>query len=422
MDRAPAPARIKPDLKRIERDIEALARFRDPGQPGFTRLAFSEKDRRAREHLAGLMAGEAKLSVRIDAAGNLIGLRPGLAPGPSLMVGSHLDTVRGGGRFDGVAGVVAGLELARRFEEEAIRTRHSLEVVVFLAEEPSPFGLSAVGSRALAGRLPAELLGSRRDDQGRTLAQALALMGGDPDRLEEARRRPGQILAFLEMHVEQGRRLFDQGLPLGLVSGLVGILRGRIEVRGRADHAGATPMAARRDALAAAAEAVLALEDICRREEGLVGTVGRLEIRPNSPNVVPGAAGLDLEIRSLSRDQAEAAAGRLGEALARIQARRGLEISLDLALSSPPVSFDRGLIDLMGRVCRGLGLTCLEMPSGAGHDAANLAKVAPAGMIFIPSREGRSHCPEEWSEFEHLGLGLEVMAGTILQLDRDGSA
>ncbi len=411
--------RITPDLNRIRRDITKMSEFVSTEEPGWTRISFSNEDRRARAHVVQLME-EANLSVRIDAAGNIIGRREGRGPGPAILVGSHIDTVRGGGRFDGVSGVVAGIEVARRLEEERIQTLHPFEVIVFIAEEPSPFGISTIGSRAMAGKLAADVLVNLRDGQGRTLGEAIESMGGNPAKIGEAKRSSDDILASLELHIEQGPVLRSRRIPIGVVTGIVGISRGDIEVLGRMDHAGTMPMEIRKDALAAGAEVVLALEKACRELKGVVGTIGKVEVFPNSLNVVPGKVHFGMEARSLSEALLHETASLFKKEVDQIIRNRGVEIHVEIAISSKPVLFPTGMVRRIGRVCDSLGLSYLEMPSGAGHDMNHLAEVAPAGMIFVPSKDGRSHCPEEWTDFEEVTLGAEVLACTIFSLDEEG--
>ena len=267
---------LQPNIERIKRDISNLSLMTSPLEPGYTRISFSEEDRKAREHVRRLMEQEAGLQVRVDELGNLIGRRKGKKEKPSILIGSHIDTVRGGGRFDGVSGVIGGLEVARLFRETGFNNYHPLEVVVFLAEEPSPFGLSTIGSRGMAGKLKEEQLISLEDGHCRNLGAAIREMGGNPEKLREAKRSSDDILAYLELHIEQGPHLFLNKIPLGIVKGIVGISRAKIEVTGMNDHAGTTPMSARKDALAAGSEVVLAVERICKEREGLVGTVGRI--------------------------------------------------------------------------------------------------------------------------------------------------
>jgi N-carbamoyl-L-amino-acid hydrolase len=411
--------RLEPNLERIHRDIIKMSDFTLPEESGYTRISFSLMDKQARKHIALLMEDEAKLTIRIDPAGNLIGRREGRNQEPAILVGSHIDTVRGGGRFDGIAGVIAGIEVGRRFEEEGIRTIHPLEVAVFLAEEPSPFGISTIGSRGMVGKLSPDLLLSLRDDEGRTLGRAIREMGGDPERITEAKRSSGDIFSFLELHIEQGPLLSSRGIPIGVVTGIVGIVRGEIEVVGRNDHAGTTPMWDRKDALAAGAEVVLALEGVCKGLDGIVGTIGKIEISPNSLNVIPGTVTLGMEIRSLQKTLLNQAISLFKDELDRIVKRRKITINLKTKLSSKPVIFNSKMVGRIVRVCEKLNMPYLEVPSGAGHDANHLAEITPTGMIFVPSKDGRSHCPEEWSEFKNIGLGVEVLANTIIELDKE---
>ena len=334
-------------------------------------------------------------------------------------MGSHLDTVRGGGRFDGISGVIAALEVLRRFEEKGIETFHPVEVVAFLAEEPSPFGISTVGSRGMVGELSQKALASLQDDKGRTLAMAIQEMGGDPSRIDEAKRFSGDVLAYLELHIEQGPFLFTQGIPVGVVTGIVGISRGRIEVRGSPDHPGTTPMETRKDALVASSEAILALERVCKGLEGVVGTMGKIEVYPNSENVIPGIVTLKMEIRSLREASLDEAISLLKEELDRIAGKRGVTINLETGLTMRPAIFPETMVEHISSVCKRHNIPYVKMVSGAGHDATHMARLASTGMIFIPSRDGKSHCPEEWSEFEHIGLGAEILAGTIIEIDRE---
>lgn len=411
--------KFEPNPERIRRDIIKMSEFVSLEESGYTRFSFSLMDKQARNHIAFLMENEAKLKVRIDPAGNLIGRREGKDHTPAILVGSHIDTVRGGGRFDGVSGVIAGIEIARRLEEEGIKMIHPLEIVVFLAEEPSPFGISTIGSRGMVGKLSTDLLLSLKDDEGRTLGMAISEIGGDPGRIGEAKRSSDDIFSFLELHIEQGPLLFSQKIPIGVVTGMVGIVRGEIEVIGRSDHAGTTPMEDRKDALVAGSEVVLALEKVCKGLNGIVGTIGKIEISPNSLNVIPGMVTFGMEIRSLQEALLNQAISFFKDELDQIVKKRGVTINLRTELSSKPVIFNSKMVERIVTVCEKLNIPYLKMPSGAGHDANHLAEITPTGMIFIPSKDGRSHCPEEWSEFENIGLGVEVLANTIVELDKE---
>jgi N-carbamoyl-L-amino-acid hydrolase len=411
--------RFEPDLERIRRGILKFAEFTSPREEGHTRISFSKEDKDARAHVSLLME-EARLAVSIDAAGNIIGRRQGKETKPAILSGSHLDTVRGGGRFDGISGMVAAIETARRFEELGVENVHPIEVVVFLAEELSPFGLSTIGSRSMAGKLSQEQITTLRDETGRFLAEAIAEMGGDPLNIGRARRSADDIMAYLELHIEQGPHLNALRTRIGAVTGIVGIWRASIEVIGRNDHAGTTPMALRRDALAAGSEAILALERVCKSFEGVVGTVGRVEVFPNALEVVPGRVTMGVEIRSLHEEVIDRVNAALRAELYHIMDKRGMTISFELWKSSEPVLFSASMVHRINTICDQLGVSCAELPSGAGHDANHLAEIAPVGMIFVPSRDGRSHCPEEWTEFEDVALGTEVLAQLICEIDKEG--
>lgn len=411
---------IKPNIDRIKRDIEALAEITDPHGKGHTRISFSKEDLRARAHMQSLMEKEAGLTVRYDAAANMIGCSAGQQEGPCIIIGSHLDTVLGGGRFDGIAGVIAGLEVARRFREETIALKHPLEIVVFLAEEPSPFGMSTIGSRGMAGQLDRDTLKKRVDREHRTLFDAIRDMGGDPEQIKKAQRLPGDILLNLELHIEQGPILTTKGIDIGIVTGIVGIYRGNINISGRMDHAGTTPMNVRNDALTAAAEVVLGLETICKQSPGVVGTTGTLDVYPNASNVIPSTVTIGMEMRSLDQNLLVSTIKDFTSAVELIQRKRSITINTDIWSSADPVHFEQNIRNLLASVCRQTRISHLELPSGAGHDASHMADLAPTGMLFIPCRNGRSHCPEEWAEFEHIGRGVEVLAQTILRVDKEG--
>lgn len=417
----PKMKKIIPNVERIVRDIDRLSEItlQDERQARYTRISFSKEDLEARNYIASLMETEAGLKVRVDAVGNLIGRREGKVSGPAILVGSHLDTVMGGGRFDGIAGVVAGLEVARLFNELNVDTEFPLEVVAFVAEEPSPFGLSCIGSRAMEGGLTSEHL-ALQDGTGRTLAQAIDEIGGDSNRVFSVARQREEVLSNFELHIDQGPVLENERIPIGVVTGIVGIHRGTLEIIGRADHSGTTPMETRTDALAAAAEAVLAFEKICREALGVVGTIGKLDVFPNSLNVVPGTVSMGLEVRSLKDNDSSAVLSRFGAEMQRIRIDRGIGAEYETKRSSHPVVFNSRIVKLMESVCGRLSIPYMLMPSGAGHDASHMAKITDSSMIFIPSKGGRSHCPEEWSDFEHLAKGIEVLVGMILATDKEG--
>lgn len=407
---------ITPNAERMQANIEALAQLTTPEQP-YTRRSFTPLYRQGRELVEQWMQ-EAGLEVTLDQAANLIGRRAGSVSGLApIAIGSHTDTVPGGGRFDGIIGVVAAIEIARCLHEAGITLRHPLEVIDYLAEEPSEFGLSTIGSRAMAGALlPEHLL--LTDPSGRTLAEGIAQMGGDPDRLGDAQRAPGAFALSLELHIEQGPVLEALHLPIGIVTGLVGIQRAQIMLEGQANHAGTTPMHLRQDALSGAAEIILALERLCRGTDGkAVGTIGKIAVMPNASNVIAGQTELVAEWRSVDPALLADLAARFEEQVRDIAARRSLQLDYQVLSDTEPVQVPQEVQHLLMQTCAALGLQAHLMPSGAGHDTNHVAVLAPAGMVFIPSRGGRSHCPEEWSELDAIARGTLVIGQALLAFD-----
>lgn len=415
MSAATLPLRI--DRAAFHADIEALARITDPARP-WTRRSFSPLFLAGRAYLAERFAA-AGLAVRIDPAGNLIGRWDAEDPGaPVLMTGSHSDTVPDGGRFDGIAGVAASLAAVRAMKAARHRPRHTIEVVDFLAEEPSEWGLSCIGSRGMAGALgPREL--ALTGPGGESLAAAIDRVGGSVADLASARR--DDVAAFLELHIEQGPILEAEGIPVGIVGGIVGIGRVRVRFAGTAGHAGTVPMAGRQDAGLALARFVLAVRDAALKDRGnghFTATVGVMRIEPGGANVVPGASEAIVDIRA----EIDTAMTRLIEALPEIAARaaeaEGCRVEAVETLSrTHAVPCDPGLGADIAASAAALGLATRPLASGAGHDAAFMARVTRSAMLFCPSREGKSHCPEEWTDPDALADAADVLLGAILRCD-----
>lgn len=396
---------------RIGADIEALALLTEPERP-WTRRSFTPMFDRGRDLLRVAFA-EAGLSVLTDEGGNLIGRRPGSEPGRgTILIGSHSDTVPEGGRFDGVAGVIAALEVARALDDAGITLRHDLAVVDFLAEEVSGFGVSCIGSRAMAGIMPPEWLA--REWQGRSLGAAIASVGGRPEALGAALHGP--LAAYIELHIEQGTVLEREAVDLGLVGAIAGITRIEITVTGRPDHAGTTPMDSRDDALVTAAALVGRVRDEGarpREARHFTATVGEFEIAPNAANVIPGQARLLIDARAELRADMEAF---IAWAKALAETTQGAEARV--ISDNPPVAMDATLLAALAQAADDSGISHRPMTSGAGHDAAYMARLGPAAMVFVPSKDGRSHCAEEWTEIGDIAQGAEVMARAVIALDR----
>jgi len=403
---------LNPRAERLQADIDALAGMIDGSRPGYTRRPFTPWYRESRAWLAGRMR-EAGLTTRIDAASNLIGFLPGADPSlKPIAIGSHTDTVNGGGRFDGIIGVLAGIEIARLLKETGTVLRHPLEIIDFTAEEPSEFGISTVGSRGMVGNLTPVMLELVDAATGTTLREAIAGQGGDPDRLAEEARKPGDVALYLELHIEQGPVLERTATRLGVVSGIVGIVRAKATIVGDPNHAGTTPMTLRYDALGAA------FERLCREryEADVVGTIGKISNEPNASNVVPGKVTFELEIRSLDPEVSGRVFRLFEEEAARVGQARGLRVQVDKLSESSAIRVAPDVLSVLADSCAEVG-SWRELPSGAGHDANQMAVIAPIGMLFVPSLAGKSHCPEEWTDTDEVADGVRALAGALLRFD-----
>ena len=400
------------DAGRIERHILGLSEFGKNADGGVDRVAFSQADLDGREYIMGLMR-EAGLEVSVDAAGNIIGRRDGAENLRPLMIGSHIDSVPGGGNYDGDVGVIASIEVAQTLAEQGIQLRHPLEVVVFSDEEG---GLT--GSRGMTGLLTPTAM-EIMSHSGLTVAQGLSRIGGNPERISDAERESCSIAAFVELHIEQGAVLFDDNIDIGVVTGIVGIRWWDVVVEGVANHAGTTPMDKRYDPMLAAAEFVLEVNQVIRSEEGTqVGTVGRIIAEPGAPNVIPDRVVMSLEIRDLDAGKMQSLFEKINTETLDIARRHRTpfefrEIDVDLK----PAPTDERIRAIISGQAESRGLSYRHMPSGAGHDAQDLATITPTGMIFVPSVSGISHSPREFTKPEDMANGANVLLGTVLELD-----
>jgi N-carbamoyl-L-amino-acid hydrolase len=419
----PAPAQGKPLLRanpeRLRKRLEDLSIFgRAAGgtfADGVTRVGFSDADVEAHAWLQREMRA-AGLEPKVDAAGNVSAIRAGTGAGlKPILFGSHIDSVRGGGNFDGDVGSMSSLEVMATLIEHEVKTRHPLEYVVWAAEE-SNYGSGLHGSRMAAGLFEGDEFD--RVQNGVSKREAMKKLGGDAARIAEARRAPGSFHAYLELHIEQGGKLDRAQIPIGVVEGIVTIDDYDVRVRGFANHAGTTPMAERRDALVAASQIVLAVQQIATSDAGAqVGTVGQMAVRPNAPNVVPGEVDLTVEFRDL--DGAKVA--RLGAALkqrcAEIAKATGAGVEVKFTSRHEGARATAAVQEAIERAAAALSLRTMRLPSGAGHDAQAIATLGPMGMIFVPSVDGISHSPRELSRWNEIAQGADVLMATILELD-----
>jgi allantoate deiminase len=384
---------------------------------GVTRLGYSPMERRAHEVFAEHMRG-LSLKVTTDAAGNTIAELPGRFDGPAVGTGSHLDSVPRAGRFDGIAGVVAAIEAARLLVEYDVTPRGPLRFVAFAAEEGARFGTPCLGSKFAAG-LMSEAALDVTDGEGVNLADAMTAVGLDPRAALAGSWRPQEWAAFVELHIEQGGVLEAADTTIGAVDVVSGSTRLALTLHGRASHSGGTPMALRADALTAAAEIVLFAEGFAKLPEhaGMRTTVGRLHVMPGSITTIPGRVTLTLDVRDTdSRRQREAADTILDEAAARCR-RRGVRLAVSMIGDTSPVVLPVWLRQLVALSAEQEGLSARTLTSGAGHDAQIVNRVAPAALLFVPSRDGLSHVPQEWTSSEDIARGTETLLTTLLAAD-----
>jgi len=418
----PSPAQTTASLKfhvdpqRLRGTLEKLSEFGRNPEGGVIRLGFSETDLAAREYVAGLMK-QAGLQVHVDPAGNIFGLRAGSEKLPILLFGSHIDSVFHGGNFDGDVGSMGAIEVIRALNDGSAKTRHPLEVVIWANEEGNHFGLGTLGSGVAAGVLGPEIL-ERKDDQGLTLADWLRRYGQDPSHLTDARISRGALAAFLELHIEQGPNLDESKIPIGVVQGIVGLKRWKCVTTGFANHAGTTPMNRRKDALAAASKDVLVVRDVVRAEAGRqVGTVGYMRAEPGAINVIPGRAEFPVELRDLDTAKIDRLWKRIHERFKQTDNEENVETDCTLLEDVEPARADPAFQNVVRDAAKSLGLETMDLPSSAVQDAQQIAKIAPMGMIFVPSRDGISHNPKEFTSWQDVGNGAEVLYRVVLLLD-----
>jgi hydantoinase/carbamoylase family amidase len=402
---------MSPLAATLTADIESAARFGGEGT-GVTRLAWTNELGQVLDWLTDQLEGLG-LDVERDTAGNLIG-RWEAGSGKPIAVGSHLDTVPRGGRYDGALGVLSGLQAIRLLKERGFEPRRPLWLISFMDEEGARFGAALFGSRAFVGKDLADL-GDRLDADGVSLRDAMSSQGFDFARVPEAT-RVGDLGGYLELHIEQGPVLETDGIEIGVVTGIVGLIGFRARFVGEANHAGTTPMRLRRDALCGAAAAVLALRDAAVARDDITTNVGIISAEPGGFNVVPGAAEFTIDVRSATEEGYAVLEPLVRETLGPIAEEQGLELELSEAYRLEPLPLDSAFVDALEQAARDEGASNMRLPSGAGHDAMEVGRHVPAGMLFVPSRKGISHSPEEFTEPRHCELGARVLARALERL------
>jgi len=397
---------------RLDAHLAELSAFGRNPEGGVSRVAYSEADRQGRAYATELMRA-AGLEVRVDAGANIFGRRAGSDPSRRpLLIGSHTDSVPGGGNYDGDVGSLGAIEVAQTLAEQRVTLRHPLDVVIWSNEEGGLFG-----SRAALGELRAAEL-DLVSNSGRTIRDGIRFLGGNPDDLASARIARGDVAAYVELHIEQGGTLDRGHVDIGVVEGIVGINQWEVTVDGVANHAGTTPMDQRHDALLAAARFVEAVNRVVRGMPGRqVGTVGRIAAFPGAPNVIPGRVVLSLELRDLDAAKIRTLYARVHDAADTIARDSGTTFAFRPTVENVPAPTDPRVRAVIAEAARALGLSTMTLPSGAGHDAQDLARIAPTGMIFIPSVGGISHAPRELSRPKDVANGANVLLETVLRLD-----
>ena len=402
--------------ERLVKDFEAMAQLTAPGE-GINRLAFTDADWAGRQYIIDRMT-DAGLSVEIDDFGNVIGYKIGKKPDlPAVMVGSHTDSVPNGGNYDGVVGVLSAIEVIRSMIDDGYEHDHTIAVVSFMCEESGRFGNATLGSKAMRGELTLQDLHHLVDKQGISLYEALKGRNLNPDGIETmAYKRP--VKSFTEIHIEQGKVLEHEQKTIGIVTGIAAPERFYVTIRGNADHSGATPMNLRHDALCGASKIILGIEEIASMQEEppVVGTVGVVEVTPGAMNVIPGAAKLGVDIRSISKVARNSVVTLVKEFIDITAEKRGLSYTIETIAQDHPVEMHPAMIREIEEAVKSVGVEYMTIPSGAGHDAMHWAEVVPTGMIFIPCRDGISHNPAEFAEMDDIVTGAEVLDKVLRKL------
>lgn len=407
-------AQIRVDQDRLEQRIVALAQFGMQDNGETERVAFSDADLAASQWVVAQLK-EMGLNTHVDAAGNIIGRRPGTeANKKPIAFGSHIDRVPNGGNYDGCVGSMAALEVVEVLNENDIKTRHPFEVIIFSNEEGG-----VMGSRAMAGHLGQSALGVK-NSTGYTMGEGIMRLGGDTTQLKEVARKKGDMAAFVELHIEQGGILEKEAVNIGIVEGIVGLKWWDVVFSGFANHAGTTPMNARQDALLAAAKFVVAVNEVTNSFEGAqVGTVGRITASPGAPNVIPGKVTASLEIRDLSAEKIAQVFNAIKAKATEIGKASNVSVEFHpLDTTADPALTDATIQKTIEETSQKLQLSTKKMPSGAGHDAQDMALIAPTGMIFVPSKGGISHSPKEFTSAQDMANGANVLLHTLLALDK----
>lgn len=408
--------------QRIKNFIEAIAEFNStPGQ-GCTRFSYSPQDKMAKEYIFGIFK-QLGLTVRVDAVGNVIGRMEGKHPElPAVMMGSHIDTVRNGGKYDGVVGVAGAIEVVRVIKENCIETKHPIEIIIFAEEEGSNFGTTMVGSKAITGKYNITDLQKLKDEHGISSLEIMKGSGLNPELIQGSLLKKDEILAMLELHIEQGIVLDKEKLKVGIVNAIAGMKTIKVTVQGVANHAGATPMNMRNDPLAAGARMISHIETVakCQVNPTTVATVGRIECIPNMPNVIPQKVVFTIDVRDITVEGIETAIKEINRGMDKIAKEYDVTVNTEIIGESKSIHLSDWVTDTIESEVKKLSIPYKRMHSGAVHDAAMMAHITSVGMIFVPSVNGKSHAPEEYTAYDDIKSGCDVLLNTVLSIDERG--
>jgi len=405
------------NIDRLKQHLQTFSKFTATPNEGMTRYSYSPEDLKTRKYIKVQMEAYG-LTVREDGLGNVFGKLEGtLTDAPSVLVGSHFDSVPHGGNFDGVAGVIAGLEVAALFHEQGIKPAYPLEIIAMIEEEGSRFGGGLMGSRGINGLIAEEDFQEIRDKNGNSVVEVMEQAGLDPTL--PIHRDPKTMKAFLELHIEQGPVLEEENMTIGVVDKIVGLTQLEVMIEGRAGHAGTTPMDRRSDALITAANIVSKLPKLAKDEaNGTVMTTGKFNVYPNGANVIPDKVIFTIDLRSGEEASIKRVLEKVKELIASEQ-KNGIKTSIQQKLYVQPKALSHEVYALLKNSTEKLGIPHISMQSGAGHDAMVFSDYTEAGMIFIPSKDGISHSPDEWSDVNHLAQGVDILFETAKQLTMD---
>ncbi|WP_233201406.1 Zn-dependent hydrolase [Sporosarcina sp. P13] len=410
---------VQIQLPRLVNDLDSYAEYGRDERGGITRPSFSPADLEVRIRFIKELQ-DLGLDITIDGIANIWGKLKGNGKKKgSIVIGSHLDTVPNGGKYDGALGTLVAKEIIRTIIENDITLDHDLEIVSFTAEESNDFGLSTLGSRAFVGKLSGDELRMATDSTGLLLSDALQKVDGDIERIHEMASMHEEKRVFVEMHIEQGKRLESNNKSVAIINSLVGVYRSKVTVIGEANHSGTTMMPHRHDALAAVSEMILAVEQICGEDEtDLVGTVGKLDVLPNAVNIVPGQVDFVLEIRGECQERMDQVVDKIETKWNEVTQRREVKMSQSILQQQKPTMLDEEIVSILQESTGRMSVPYMTLPSMAVHDAAHMSLISKSAMIFVKSIDGKSHCPEEYSTPEDIKIASDVMLHGILAIDQ----